>query len=170
MIVDFFKFVGRERPCQILLRALEDVICVKIFFLDFEPTVTAAGSLSDRFGAAILLNSRNVSWRRNFDLAYELFPLLTWEVFRVPVSESAATSSTREEQLVNCFAGHLLLPEALKTAVSKLLREKKTLDFEDLFDIARQFAVSVPVVWQMKSAGIVKRGDAEKLAEQIQGR
>ena len=35
----------------------------------------------------------------------------------------------------------------------------------------RQFAASVPaVVWQMKSAGIVKREDAEKLAEQIKGR
>ena len=45
------------------------------------------------------------------------------------------------------------------------------LDFEDLFDTARQFAVSVPaVVWQMKSAGIVKREDAEKLSEQIKGR
>jgi Zn-dependent peptidase ImmA (M78 family) len=66
----------------------------------------------------------------------------------------------------------LLLPaEALKTAVSKQLREKKTLDFEDLFNIARQFAVSVQaVVWQMKSAGIVKREDAEKLTEQIKGR
>ncbi|MCU0713371.1 MAG: hypothetical protein MUC43_15025 [Pirellula sp.] len=59
----------------------------------------------------------------------------------------------------------------MKTAVSRQLREKKTLDFEDLFDIARQFAVSVPaLVWQMKSAGIVKREDAEKLAEQIKGR
>ena len=166
------RYALGERPGQILLRVLEDVIGVKVFFLDFEPSGTAACSLSDRFGAAILLNSRNVSWRRNFDLAHELFHLLTWKVFRVPGSESAATSSTREEQLANCFAGHLLLPaEALKTAVSKQLREKKTLDFEDLFDIARQFAVSVPaVVWQMKSAGTVKREDAEKLTEQIKGR
>ncbi len=166
------RFALGERPGQVLLRVLEDVIGVKIFFLDFEPTGTAACTLSDRFGAAVLMNSKNVSWRRNFDLAHELFHLLTWKVFRVPGTPSAEVSGPREEQFANCFASHLLIPsDALRTAVARQQRDKKTLDFDDLFDIARQFAVSVPaLVWQMKDAGIVDREAAERLAERINGR
>jgi XRE family transcriptional regulator, fatty acid utilization regulator len=166
------RFAMGERPGQVLLRVLEDVVGVKVFFLEFEPSGTAACTLSERFGAAILLNSKNVSWRRNFDLAHELFHLLTWKVFRVPGSPSAEVSSTREEQFANCFAGHLLMPsEALKTAVARQQRDRNTLDFDDLFDIARQFAVSVPaLVWQMKDAGIVDREAAENLTERIKGR
>ncbi|AMV35428.1 hypothetical protein VN12_25280 [Pirellula sp. SH-Sr6A] len=74
-------------------------IGVKIFFLDFEPSGTAACSLFERFRSEILLNSRIVNRRRNFDLAHELFHLLTWNVFRVPVSENALTSLKREELL-----------------------------------------------------------------------
>lgn len=166
------KFALGERPGSILLRVLEDVIGVKVFFLDFEPTGTAACTLSEKFGAAVLLNGRNVSWRRNFDLAHELFHLLTWKIFRASGSPSPQASTQREEQLANHFAGHLLMPgEAMQAAVSRQLRQKKTLDFDDLFDIARQFAVSVPaIIYRCQEEGIISDKVADQVRDRIQGR
>ena len=69
-----------DRPGQTLLRVLEEVCKIKVFHLAFEPTGSAASTLSSRLGAAVLLNANNIRWRRNFDLAHELFHLLTWRV------------------------------------------------------------------------------------------
>lgn len=146
-----------ERPGNLLLRVLEEVCHVKVFHLPFEPTGTAACSQSERFGAAILLNSRNVRWRRNFDVAHELFHLLTWDVFRV--GEHIHVPSAEEEKLANVFAGRLLMPpEALKLAVYEQRQRKQSLDFDDLFEIARQFDVSVQaLLYQMSDARLIAR-------------
>ncbi|MDP1560526.1 MAG: XRE family transcriptional regulator [Pirellulaceae bacterium] len=166
------RYALGERPGQVLLRVLEDVIGVKVFFLDFEPSGTAACTLSDKFGPAILLNGKNVSWRRNFDLAHELFHLLTWKVFRSHSSLGTEVSTPREERLADCFAGHLLVPDdALRAAITRQQREKTTLDFDDLFDVARQFAVSVPaLVFRCQEEGIIHRDAADRLLTQILGR
>jgi len=74
-----------ERPGQALLRVLEEVCKVKVFHLDFEPSGSAACTLSESFGAAILLNAKNVHWRRNFDLAHE--PLPPPDLEDVPIRE-----------------------------------------------------------------------------------
>jgi hypothetical protein len=45
------------------------------------------------------------------------------------------------------------------------------LDFDDLFDIARQFAVSVPaIIYRCKEEGIINRDAADIVLERIQGR
>lgn len=146
-----------ERPGNVLLRVLEEVCHVKVFHLPFEPTGTAACSQSERFGAAILLNSRNVRWRRNFDLAHELFHLLTWNIFRV--GEHIHAPSEYEEKLANAFAGRLLMPpESLRLSVNEQRKGKQQLDFDDLFEIARQFDVSVQaLLYQMSDARLIAR-------------
>ena len=136
------KYDLGERPGNVLLRVLEEICHVKVFHLPFEPTGTAACSQSERFGAAVLLNSNNVPWRGNFDLAHELFHLLTWNVFRV--GDNQRTPTEQEEKLANAFAGRLLMPpDVLRMAVADQRRGKQQLDFDDLFEIARQFDVSV---------------------------
>ena len=59
----------------------------------------------------ILIARREVEGRRHFDLAHELFHILTWDV--MPPSHSEGTQETggnRVEQLANNFAGALLMP------------------------------------------------------------
>ncbi len=141
-----------DRPAFSLLSVLEDECGVRIFHLSFEPTGTAASSVSDRIGRAILLNASSVRWRRNFDLAHELFHLLTWNTFRRGDARAQAVESEREEQLANAFASHLLLPtDALKEAIAEARRSGGSLRHSDLFDVARQFDVSVEaLLWRMK--------------------
>src|SRR5690606_5159555 len=118
-----------------LLSTLEEICRVKVFHLPFEPSGTAACSLSDRFGAAVLLNSNNIRWRRNFDLAHELFHLLTWNIFRQ--GEYLKKVSDKEEQCANKFASNLLMPqEPLRLAIASQRDGKNVLDYDDLFEIA----------------------------------
>jgi Zn-dependent peptidase ImmA (M78 family)/transcriptional regulator with XRE-family HTH domain len=141
-----------DHPGPVLLRVLEEVAGVKVFHLDFEPTGTAACAMSETFGAAILLNSANARWRRNHDLAHELFHLLTWNVFRSATSsgETLAQPGEKEERLATCFARNVLMPvEAVRSAVNNRKQNDKV-PFEALFDVAREFDVSVEsLLWHL---------------------
>jgi len=136
-----------DRPALALLRVLEEDYGVKVFHLPFEPTGTAACARSQNFGDAILLNAGNLRLRRNFDLAHELFHLLTWSVFR----SISATSGDQEEKLANKFASALLLPEeAVRSAVTRRQTDSNKVATPALFEIARDFDVSVgALVWRL---------------------
>lgn len=156
-----------ERPGAGLLRVLEEVCKVKVFHLAFEPTGSAACTLSGKFGAAILLNRSHVRWRRNFDLAHELFHLLTWGVFRQAGSSDGIEASEAEEKLATCFARNLLMPhEVLRVSVDPRLVASKKLGFDALFEVARQFDVSVEaLLWQM---AFVYRIPSETIKEHVE--
>ncbi len=146
-----------DRPALTLLRVLEEDYGVKVFHLAFEPTGTAACSRSATFGDSILLNAGSRRWRRNYDLAHELFHLLTWNVFR----SSSATSTEQEEKLADKFASALLLPEeALRSAVTRRQTDTTKLATSALFDIARDFDVSIDaLIWRLHSIYGVKDGE-----------
>ncbi len=59
----------------------------------------------------VLINRREVPGRRHFDLAHELFHILTWDTLSPEhVEEAVETSRNRIEQLANSFASGLLMP------------------------------------------------------------
>ena len=154
-----------ERPGQSLLSVLEEICRIKVFHMHFEPSGSAACTVSDRYGAAILLNSTNVRWRRNFDLAHELFHLLTWKIFRQVDGASVIEASEREEKLATCFARNLLMPqEPLRIAIDSQSGGRTKLAFADLFEVARQFDVSVEaVLWQMAFVYKIPKEDIPNL-------
>ena len=157
-----------DRPGLSLLPVLEEVCGVKVFHLDFKPMGTAASTWSDTFGAAVLLNKNHVRWRRNFDLAHEVFHLFTWHVFPKP-KEAGATSSCvkgMEEKWATCFARNLLMPADAVTKAYSDKRKDGGLSYEAVFDIARQFDVSVEALLRhMSFLGIVERGMVESAIE-----
>jgi Zn-dependent peptidase ImmA (M78 family) len=161
-----------ERPGQSLLRVLEEICKVKVFHMSFEPTGSAACTYSDRHGTAVLLNSNNVRWRRNFDLAHELFHLLTWNVFRQGESSLSVESSAQEEKLATCFARNLLMPqEPLRIAIDSYQGKPEELSFDDLFEVARQFDVSVEaLLWQMTFIYNLPKETIQNRIEQVRGR
>jgi XRE family transcriptional regulator, fatty acid utilization regulator len=157
-----------DMPGQTLLRVAEEVCKIKVFHLAFEPTGSAACTISERSGAAVLLNAQNVRWRRNFDLAHELFHLLTWNVFGHAGAHDDVPSE-KEEKLATCFARNLLMPhEALKNAVGTQIGERKKLNFDDMFELARQFDVSIEaLLWQMKFVYSLSEEKIKSTLEQI---
>ena len=139
-----------DHPGPALRIVLEEVHAVKIFYLGFDPTGCAASAFSSQFGAAILLNSKNAPWRRSFDLAHELFHILTWNVFRIGADSSVARPTPFEEKLADAFASHLLLPaEALQNSINSILEDGK-IGADGVVNIAREYDVSVDaLIWRL---------------------
>ena len=140
-----------DRPGSTLPYILEEVYGVKVFHVPLGVTGCAACSRSDTFGLAVLLNSDAISPRRNFDLAHELFHLLTWNVFRKTSDQDSVVANGGEEILANLFASHLLMPtEPVRRAVNPLIAERRT-TLSCLYDVARQFDVSLEaLLWRVK--------------------
>lgn len=136
-----------DRPGEGLMRTLEEVCGVKVFHLRVEPEGTAACAWSESFGAAVLLNAGNVPWRRSFDLAHELFHLLTWELFRPGWCGDPLVASELEERLANVFAENLLMPEEpFFLAVDRRMKSPDPGRIDQVHALAREFGVSVPAV------------------------
>jgi Zn-dependent peptidase ImmA (M78 family)/transcriptional regulator with XRE-family HTH domain len=150
MAADARRLMGLgERPGESLYRVLEEVFGVKIFHLDLGQSGAAACAVSPDFGQAILLNARSSRWRRNHDLAHELFHLLTWD--HLHHSNEVSEPTEEEERLATCFAGNLLLPkEPVTTAIAKASEREGRISFPALDQIARQFDVSLEsLLWRM---------------------
>jgi Zn-dependent peptidase ImmA (M78 family)/transcriptional regulator with XRE-family HTH domain len=138
-----------QRPASSLLNVLENTWGVRVFHLEFNPTGTAACTRDEELGMAILLNANNKRWRRNFDLAHELFHLLTWRIFRT--ESTAREASEKEEKFADKFASCLLIPEdALRAMIAAASKSRQSLKHIELFDIARQFDVSIDaLLWRV---------------------
>lgn len=138
-----------DRPGQRLAGILGEVYGVRIFHMDIGDSGVAGCAHSDEFGNAILLNKNCTSWRRNFDLAHELFHLLTWE--RFGGGDHVCRPDSQQEKLATCFAGNLLLPEEIvKNALEQAADESHKIGFSQLDAIAREFDVSLEsLFWRM---------------------
>jgi len=138
-----------ERPGESLYRILEEVYGVKVFHFDLGNKGVAASANGSDFGPAILMNSRCSRWRRNHDLAHELFHLLTWD--RFGHAGNTRSPSEAEEKLATCFAGHLLLPEeVVRRDLDRIKSKDGRFPFKDLDEIARRFDVSLEsLIWRM---------------------
>lgn len=138
-----------ERPGESLYCVLQEVYGVKIFHMDLGGTGAAACAVSPEFGQAILLNKRSARWRRNHDLAHEVFHLLTWEFFKH--AEGICEPTKQEEKLATCFAGNLLLPtDAVRAAIDKVTDNQGRIPFSKLDKVAREFDVSLEsLFWRM---------------------
>ena len=160
-----------DRPGFSLRQVLEDKCGIKIFHREIEPSGTAASVRSARYGWAILLNSKNSQARRNFDLAHELFHLLTWEVFGHHIEQQSNPPDVEEESFANAFASYLLMPdEEMRSAVEKRKRDGK-LSLAAIGEIAYQFQVSVEAaVWRVHRLYGLDRGKTNAAVEQIKER
>jgi XRE family transcriptional regulator, fatty acid utilization regulator len=153
-----------SRPAHSLADVLEARFGVLVLYLDLKAAGSAA-SLSGGGCRAIVINSADMPWRRNFDLAHELFHLITWDLF----SEDEIFAPSRQgkknliEQLANAFASALLLPEEeVRSEFQKRVSNKK-IAYISLVEIAREFKVSTDaLLWRLTNLMLLKRKDVEK--------
>jgi len=152
------KFRLGDIPIASLKQILEEVYYIKIFYLDFSGS--AISIVSEEFGPSILLNSKNKQWRRSYDLAHELFHILTWNIFR----SKSKIANVDEDRLANAFASRLLMPEeSIKDRVKQSLNNKGQTSLEKLYDIAREFDVSLDaLVYRIARIFKVTKEDTDK--------
>ena len=102
-----------ERPATVLEDAIQKRLQALVLYVDAPDDVSGAAFKLPELGA-ILINRNEPVGRRSFDLAHELFHLLTWETMPPAHAESSLApggKAGRVEQLANCFASALLMPE-----------------------------------------------------------
>lgn len=138
-----------ERPGEILNVVLGETYGVKIFCMNLGSIGTAACACAETFGEAVLLNKTCSRWRRNHDLAHELFHLLTWPRFEHNTGTCEPTP--QEEKLATCFAANLLLPEEpVRYSIERRLDDEGQINLYKLDGIAREFDVSLEsLMWRM---------------------
>lgn len=103
-----------ERPAESLQQAIEEHLNALVLYVDAPEEISGAASQVTGL-SAVLVNRREAEGRRNYDLAHELFHLLTWDVMPPERVESTdppgGGKGKRVEHLANNFAAALLMPE-----------------------------------------------------------
>jgi Zn-dependent peptidase ImmA (M78 family)/transcriptional regulator with XRE-family HTH domain len=97
-------------PARRLAEVMEQRLGILVLMVDTIDRVSgAACRLPDL--DAVLINRHEVIGRRHFDLAHELFHILTWDTMPPEhVEEASEVSRNRVEQLANNFASAVLMP------------------------------------------------------------
>lgn len=151
------------RPAFSLAKILEEKMGVKVIYLPLEFDLSGGATIDHNFGMAILINSNDAPWRRNYDLAHEFFHLITWEYFSMDdVYQEKGGRKNRVEQLADVFAASLLLPEkeVRKEFVAK--SENQTISYLNLVDIARDFSVSIDaLMWRLVNLNLLKKAKVQ---------
>lgn len=159
LAIDVARTLGLgARPASSLQRSLEAQFDILIWYLDLGDDGSAACA-KGAFGSAILINRREAPWRRNFDMAHELFHLLTWDSMNSAI-EGDTQFAARAESLANAFAAALLLPaDELKSELESH-GASGSLSRADMVAIARDFDVSSEaLLWRLRNIGLGLRPD-----------
>jgi len=101
-------------PAERLASVMEEELGILVLMVDATSGISGAACRLPELDA-VLINRREAGTRRHFDLAHELFHVLTWDALPPPPVEEAdeGAGRGRVEQLANAFAGALLMPRRL---------------------------------------------------------
>ncbi len=102
-------------PAERLAEAMESKLGLLLLQVDMPPGISGA-ACQTAGSDTVLINRREPEGRRNFDLAHELFHVLTWDALpprRVDRSEPKGYKDKQVEALADNFAGGLLMPRSL---------------------------------------------------------
>lgn len=138
-------------PANNLIDSLQEKN-ILIFYDDLGECGSSASLIGD-FGAAILLNSKDMAWRRSFDIAHELFHLITWYIYSpAEIYDDEERGKSNPEKYADAFASSLLLPEkSLFEEIEKRIG-REGLDLIDIIDIACKFEVSIQAfTWRLQN-------------------
>ncbi len=146
-----------SRPAFNLYSVLENDLRFKILHLSLKDGASAASIVDGRMGVGILINVNDAPWRRHFDLAHELFHIMTWDVFSFEEIGDGSIK-TNPEKYADTFAASLLLPERhLKNAVEEIKTGEK-IRIIDIIEIAKDFGVSTEaVLWRVVNLNMLKK-------------
>ena len=111
--------------------------------------------------SAILINRNEPAGRRSFDLAHELFHLLTWDTIKPAYSEYSDEPNTkkRSEQLANCFASALLMPEGILGTWWEQAPDSNETEWRSwVFESANKLHVTAPaLLWRFVQLGKLEK-------------
>lgn len=113
----------------------------------------------------VLINRKEPVWRRNFDLAHELFHLLTWNTMPPDrLEEATEISEKREEKLANSFASAVLMPSASLGKRNQWENLKGQELINKINETATRLMVSVSALkWRLKNLGMINQNQLQEI-------
>ena len=107
------EFELGDVPAENLAQVMQDRLGILVLMVDACSGISGAACRLPEFDT-VLIARGEVAGRRNFDLAHELFHILTWEAMPPEhVEEARGFGGNRVEQLANNFAAAVLMPTAV---------------------------------------------------------
>ncbi len=153
------------KPAAALIQVLEDDFGVKVWHEDLAERGSASCTIGD-FGPAILVNSSEPRWRRNFSVAHDLFHLVTWKCLPPELLQTQPALAPKVERLANAFAAALLLPSDTVRAEAERRARQGKISIHELIDVARQFHVSTDALfWRLVNVGWLREDEAQKILD-----
>lgn len=152
------KHFGDSVPAARLARVIEDDLDTLVLMVDADPSISGAACHTVGLNAA-LVNRHEVEGRRNFDLAHELFHVLTWQELPPAYIDGQGTKKqARTEKLADKFAITLLTP-AFKLAKYRT-SQVATVDW--LNRTADEFGVtSLALMYRVLNLGWITKPQAD---------
>ena len=155
-----------EVPAVRLMEVMERELGILVLMIDADHGISGAACRLPELDA-VLIARHEVDGRRHFDLAHELFHILTWDAMPPEHSEDAMeTGGNRAEQLNNNFAAAVLMPTAILArfgswsdlAGDKLIRKLHT--------VANELRVTASALrWRLVALGELKPAVARSLPD-----
>ncbi|TBH59771.1 ImmA/IrrE family metallo-endopeptidase [Rhizobium leguminosarum] len=156
-----------EAPALRLATVMERELGILVLMVDPIDGISGAACRLPELDV-VLINRREVPGRRHFDLAHELFHILTWDAMPPEhIEETTPTKRNRVEQLADNFASAVLMPYTV-------LKEKahwSKLKLDDLVDhlngVAIELGVSTSALrWRLVHLGLIDKRLAESIREE----
>jgi Zn-dependent peptidase ImmA (M78 family) len=155
-------------PAEALRDAIERRMGAQVLFADAPAGLSGAAVQVPGY-STIIVNRNEPEGRRNFDLAHELFHVLTWDAMpppRVDRLSIASTKGNRVEKLAENFAGALLMPAP---TIGRLWGARE--DDAELVDWLNRTATSLRVTsvalkWRLVVLGLLSKARAEEISDE----
>jgi Zn-dependent peptidase ImmA (M78 family)/transcriptional regulator with XRE-family HTH domain len=157
-------------PAARLGESVQERLDTLVLYVDTVRGVSGAACQLDQLNA-VVINRREPAARRSYDLAHELFHLLTWDTMPPKHVESDALpvqkDEKRVEQLAESFAAGLLMPTR---TINALLRSSPPPNGIALAGWIRASApklgVSGPALkWRLVNMGVIKQQQVVALSD-----
>ena len=151
-------------PSTLLPGAIEREMGAQVLFVDAPPGMSGAAVRLPGH-QTILVNRQEPAGRRNFDIAHELFHLLTWDSMppdRIEPTKVPGKKGNRVERLAENFAGALLMPAE---PLFERWNDRGGSDLTKWLNVtATALGVSsVALKWRLVVLGIMSRRKAEEI-------
>ena len=155
-----------EVPARRLAAAMQEQLGILVLMVDAYRGISGAACRLPELDA-VLIARGEVEGRRNFDLAHELFHLLTWEAMPPDHVEDAQDfGGNRVERLANGFAAAMLMPSAAVESYGDWKRLDEGALIERLNTAADAMCVTSSALrWRLVSLRHLARGKAMALPE-----
>lgn len=155
-----------EVPATALRAAMERELGILVLMVDAFVGISGAACRLPELDV-VLINRREVLGRQHFDLAHELFHILTWDAMPPEHSEEAVEfSKNRIEQLANSFASAVLMPARVLDRFGDWSCLATNQLVERLNATADELAVTASALkWRLISSGRLSTDVAREIRE-----